>query len=220
MNVNEPSNSLARVLAIVPAAGRSRRMGQAKQLLNIGGRPMLECVVEPLLAASLQGVLVVTHSALAAQLAEKLGALGVACGEPGRIAVAINDDPASEMIDSIRIGLRWWMREAAPGDRARDEDGFLVCPADQPGLRVGDIELCVAAFRLDPTRVVIAAHEGREGHPIIFPAALAVFVESPACDGGLRELPRVHPDLVTRVDLATDAATRNINTPEDYDRLR
>ena len=40
-----------RVFAIVPAAGRSRRMGTPKQLLDVGGRTMLAAVLEPLAAA-------------------------------------------------------------------------------------------------------------------------------------------------------------------------
>ena len=46
--------------AVVLAAGLSRRMGQAKLLLPVGGRPLVRHAVEGVRAAGLDPVLVVT----------------------------------------------------------------------------------------------------------------------------------------------------------------
>ena len=108
-----------RVFAIVPAAGRSRRMGDAKQLLDVGGQTMLSAVLKPLSASRVEGIVLVTRSAIA----ESLGAEQVR-----DVLVAINDDDTSEMIDSIRIGLSTWRRQTT----VRDCDGFLVCHGAVP----------------------------------------------------------------------------------------
>jgi nicotine blue oxidoreductase len=181
-------------------------MGSAKQLLDVGGRPMLRAVLEPLLAAAVAGVVVVTHSAIAKQ---------IEVGDLGYVALAINDDERSEMIDSVRQGIRVWRLRAKIGDN----DAFLVCPVDHPGITVDDHNACIAAFREDCTRINIATRDGRSGHPIIFPAALARFVESTACDGGLNALPRVHADRVHRVPCASTGVTHDVDTPEDYQQI-
>ena len=195
-----------RVFAIVPAAGRSRRMGTPKQLLDVGGRSMLNAVLEPLVAAHIEGVVLVTYSAMG----EKID---IAC-RPG-VFIALNNDETSEMIDSVRIGLTAWLER----EPIRAQDGFLICPADHPGITTADFDKCITAFQHTPDRIVIASRAGRRGHPIIFPAALAPFVESDACDQGLNGLPRSHRDRIVLVECRSTGVTFDVDTPTDYDRL-
>ena len=190
------------VVGVIPAAGRSRRMGRAKQTLDAGGRTMLRAVLDPILAGGAERAVVVTRS----ELAEEIGVDRLA-----GVVVAINDDPAGEMIDSVRIGLR----AAEAGADGAAPLGFLVCPADHPGLAEDDVRRCVEAFRRGPDRIVIAAHGGRAGHPIIFPASLVAEVHSPACDGGLNGLRRAHAGRVVLVECASTAVVRDVDTPGD-----
>ncbi|MEW6250790.1 MAG: nucleotidyltransferase family protein [Planctomycetota bacterium] len=198
-------NSLPRVFAIVPAAGRSRRMGQAKQLLDVGGQPLLLATLRPLSAAEIVGLVLVTHRAIAEQLGAAL--------PPAAILVR-NDDEHSEMIDSVRIGLRTWQARAS----VHEHDGILVCPADQPGIQTADFDACIHAFRRMPDGIVIAARAGRRGHPQIFPAALADFVLSDACAAGLHALPRCFPDRVQLVPCESREVVEDVDTPADCRR--
>lgn len=196
-----------RVFAIVPAAGHSRRMGRPKQLLAVDGRPMLRAVVEPIAAADVAGVVVVAHHLVAESV--RLGDL------PG-VAIALNDDPTSEMIDSIRIGIRYWMK----ADSMSPQDGFLVCPADQPGITTADFSRCVAAFRDDPARIVIASYAGQRGHPIVFGSQWTRFVMEQACNAGLHALPRQNADHVVIIECRSSGIARDVDTPSDYRDLR
>ncbi len=191
-----------RVFAIVPAAGLSRRMGRPKLLLEVDGRPLLLAMLEPLAAASVAGIVLVTRHDIAMRV--KLERL------PGLI-VANNEDDESEMVDSVRIGLRTWLERQPPAEH----DGFLVCPADQPGIATADFEACVAAFRAAPDRIVIATYRGRAGHPLIFPAALAAFVQSPACDHGLHALPQKYADRVKLIECRSAAVVHDVDEPKD-----
>jgi CTP:molybdopterin cytidylyltransferase MocA len=177
-------------------------MGRPKQTLDAGGRPMLRAVLDAILAGGAARAVVVTRSELAAELGvDRLAG----------VVLAINDEPASEMIDSVRIGLR--AAQAGSADAA--PLGFLVCPADHPGLAADDVRKCVDEFRRGPDRIVVAAHGGRAGHPIIFPAALAPEVDSTACDGGLNGLRRSHADRVMLVECASAAVVKDVDTPGD-----
>jgi molybdenum cofactor cytidylyltransferase len=180
-------------------------MGTAKQLLDVGGRTMLTALLEPLIAARVQGVVLVTHIAVA----NKIDLSGFP-----RTTLAINDDADSQMIDSVRIGLSAWRQREPIGKR----DGILVCPADQPGIATADFAACIDAFRVAPDRIVIAAHKGQRGHPIIFPASLVPFVQSNACDAGLNALPKAHADHMQLVECGP-AVTRDVDTSADYEQL-
>lgn len=193
----------SRVYAIIPAAGRSRRMVGAKQLLSVGGRPMLLATLEPLLAAHVEGVVVVTHR----RIVEALPQL-----QDPRVIVVRNDDESSEMIDSVRLGIDAWQRQTTIAAK----DGFLICPGDHPGISLADVETCLSAFTAAPDRIVIATRDARRGHPLIFPAALAEFVRSTACAGGLNALPHSYPPLVLEVPCRSPAVVRDIDTPADY----
>jgi len=194
---------MSHIFVIIPAAGRSTRMGSPKQLLDIDGQPMLLTVIQPILASEqVTSVTVVTNSLIASSL--DLPGAGT--------DVVLNDEPDAEMIDSIRLGVTDLQRR----HDLTPDTGILICPGDQPGLRTGDIIQCCHAFLDTPKNIVIAAHDGKTGHPLIFPASHIPFVMSDACDTGLRELPQQHHEAVVTVEIASSAVVRNINTPTDY----
>jgi len=181
-------------------------MGQPKQLLEVDGQPMLLAVVKPIVACEqIASTIVVTNSLVASSL--DLPQAGA--------TVVLNDEPDAEMIDSVRLGITDLQRrhELAP------DTGILICPGDQPGLRTGDIAKCCEAFLDTPNKIIIAAHDGKTGHPLIFPAAYIPFIMSSACDTGLREMPQQHTQAVVTVEVDSSAVVRNINTPTDYDSL-
>ncbi len=198
-----------RVCAIVPAAGRSRRMGCDKQLLDVGGKPMLAGVLEVLERSQVCAVTLVTHSRISAH---------IDTDQFETVSLVINDDQQSHMIDSVRMGMDTARRSLVGGDVGL-HDGFLILPADQPGIDTADIDRCIAEFSTDTTRIVIATHGERRGHPLIFPAPLEEFVRSDACEGGLHLLPRTHADRVVTVPCGSPGVIRDIDTPDDYESL-
>jgi CTP:molybdopterin cytidylyltransferase MocA len=191
------------VAGIIPAAGRGGRMGaRTKAMLEVAGRPMLLGIIDALRAGGVDRVVVVASS----EVRSELGRLTAGSN------VVANDDPASQMIDSVRIGL-----DAADRD---DVAGFLVCPCDAAGISAADVRRCVDGFAHFPDRVVIATHAGRRGHPMLFPKSLADAVRSAECDAGLNHLARGHAELVIEVACESPGTLANVNTPADYQRLR
>lgn len=197
---------MGRIFAVIPAAGRSDRMGRPKQLLDVNGQPMLLAVIEPITASEcVQGVVVVTNSHVAPSLDL----------DRPKVNVVINDDPKADMIDSVRKALTHLQER----EGLTDSDGVLICPGDQPGLTLIDIDHCCQTFLHNQDRIVIATHHGKRGHPLVFPASMIPFVMSEACANGLRSLPEAHGDRVVTTECQSAAVLRNVNTPEDYDRL-
>jgi molybdenum cofactor cytidylyltransferase len=202
MSSNTPTS---RVYGLVPAAGHSRRMGSDKQLLPVHGRPMLEGITTILSQAPLAALAVVTHPVIHRQLhLERL---------PG-VFVVLNEDAESQMIDSIRMGLH----ALAECDGIGAEDGILVCPGDKPGITLEDVEACIKAFIARPDMIIVAAHHGHRGHPMIFPGSLVHEVHTALCNEGLNQLIKAHEDLIWEVP-RHKAILEDIDTPEDYLRL-
>lgn len=199
-------DKLPRVFAIIPAAGRSRRMGTAKQLLPIHGRPLLVHVIGAHAGAGLAGTLVVTQRLIAEQLKDAL---------PAGVLLEFNDDPATEMIDSVRTGIRRWNELQMLTER----DGFMVCPGDMPAIRTADLQACRTVFEATPDRIVVAEYQARGGHPLIFPTSLAPFVASAACDRGLNALARQFAGRVTRVPRPSLGIMQDLDVPEDLSRF-
>ena len=87
-----------------------------------------------------------------------------------------------------------------------------------PAIRVETYRACLAAFAVDPESLVIGANDGRRGHPIIFPWSLRADVMG--LHNGLCELTQIHADRVRLVETTDPGVTRDVNSPDDYERLR
>lgn len=198
-----------RILGIVPAAGLSRRMGRVKQSLPFADSTITGTVVRTMLEADVDAVVVVTRS-------ELVGNLDLPTDQ--RLTIVFNDQPNTGMIDSIRLAVTHLAHDPQRVRSAKSDDGVLVVPGDMPTVPLIAYRQTIEAFRRDPTRIVIASHGAKRGHPIVFPLALATALDE--ITGGLNELPRQFPDLVTTVDSRDPGVLRDIDDPESYDKLR
>ena len=178
-------------------------MGRPKQTLAYRGSTLTGIIVRSLLEVDVAGVVVVTRTEFMATLDLP--------SDP-RVRTVVNDDGDSEMIDSIRIGLATVARFPAV-----DVDGVLVVPGDMPMLHANTVRNCIAAYRDDPDRIVVACHEGKRGHPMIFPFALRTVIEN--LSDGLRMLLQQLPDRVREVVVADSGVILDVDTPEDYQQL-
>lgn len=220
-----PNDPIIRIGAIIPAAGCSRRMGRSKQTLPFGGSTMAGTITRVLFDAGVDQVVVVTQTGL-------LGALKLP--DDPRVRLAINDDPTSEMIDSICIGLRKLSEHKAAagdgnGDATRAEgsrdsastaapvDGILVLPGDMPCVSPAACRSCMETFRRDPSRIVVATYQRRRGHPIVFPWSLRAEVKR--ISGGLNRILEFLPELVRLVETTNPGTLSDIDTTADLNGL-
>src|SRR5690606_33929109 len=142
------------VAGIVLAAGRSRRMGRPKPLLDAGGESFIARAVAVLRAGGCTRVVAVVPAAgeRVAQAAETAGA-----------DVARNPDADSEQADSLRLALR---------HVSGDVIGILVLPVDHPLVRDATVAALIRAFLERRPPVVRPVHGGQPGHPTLFDRAV------------------------------------------------
>jgi molybdenum cofactor cytidylyltransferase len=196
------------IAAVVPAAGRSVRMGRPKLLLPIDGATMVARVVTALRAGGVERVIVVAPPDAAAFGPE----LAAEARRAGAEVVVPETQPA-EMRDSIELGLALLERGIPPRH-------VLICPGDTPGItRELVTQLLECAGRL-PERIVIPCHAGRRGHPIVVPWSLALGVRSLPSAAGVNGLVAGQSDRITLVMADTPDLIRDVDTPDELDQWR
>ena len=194
------------IAAVIAAAGRSTRMGEPKQLLPWGDRRVLAGVAANLAAGGAEPVVcVVGH------LAERMET----ALQGAAVQIVRNQDFAqAEMLSSYQAGVRYLEQSATTCA------GTLLALGDQPHVPVAVIARVVAQARRTPTHIVIPSFNLRRGHPFYLPRRLWGELLALGPDDTLRSVMRRHDQDVVYVDVDTDAILRDLDTPDDYARLR
>lgn len=184
---------------MILAAGASTRMGTPKQLLEIGGKPLLVRAVEAALASPAWPVVVV----LGAQ-AERIRP--ILAGWP----VLVADNPAwSEgMASSIREGIGTLQQFS------RHLDAVMVALCDQPAFDAGVIEKLLAAERATGRSIVAAHYSGRNGAPALFRHEHFHTLAHLTGEEGARRL--LNGDLGAVASVNLPALELDLDTPDDY----
>lgn len=200
----------SRFFAIIPAAGNSTRMGAPKLLLPISGGTMIEATLAAWRASRVDKVVVVVRT--------DDQELAIVCRAQGADVVLPPVAPP-EMKDSVQYGLRHIEANFAP----TDEDAWLLAPADMPYLSSRVIQALISAFTPNRQTVLVPTLGGKRGHPVLFPWTLAAEVFSLPAAEGLNVLRLRHESQEVPCDSiepAGGSAFGDIDTPEDYQRLR
>jgi molybdenum cofactor cytidylyltransferase len=194
-------------LAILPAAGASRRMGRPKLLLPFRGRPMVAGVVDALRGGGVREIVLVT-----APQDEELRIWARTAG----IAVAVNPDPERGMLSSIREGIA-----ALGGAAALAECGetLLVSPADLPNLDAGTVVTLLAGMAETGARLAVPVFRGKRGHPLAIASLLIPEIDILDPDIGLKQLRDRHAAELLEVAVEDRGAVQDVDTPEDYESL-
>ncbi|MBL9089906.1 MAG: nucleotidyltransferase family protein [Planctomycetaceae bacterium] len=200
-----------RAFAVLPAAGRSLRMGSPKLLLPwpaAGGdrtATVVEHVVATWKASRVEAVVVTVHPD-DARLAELCRAAGA--------EVVVPSTPPPDMKASIRAGLEFLAERYRP-DR---HDIWLTAPADLPLLTTTSIDLLIEAAETHPGVCLRPRYGDRYGHPVVWPWSFAADVAGLAADEGLNALlQRISWQVC---DAGPACVSGDLDTPADYAALR
>jgi len=179
---------------LIPAAGRSSRMGGRDKLAElIDGEPLLRRTVTR--ALTLRCDVIVT--------------------------LRVND-PRRALIAGLPVEIRE-VPEAAEGLAASLRRGaagagiLMVLPADMPDITRHDLMAMMARHKLRPASILQATDQtGTPGHPVIFPAHLRPAFASLQGDAGARVILQDNPHLLERIALPGCHATTDLDTPEAW----
>jgi molybdenum cofactor cytidylyltransferase len=197
-------NPNAPVSAVILAAGTSARMGRPKQLLPLDGTTVLARVIENVRSAGMAEIVLVlgaSAEAIRGQLPQSL---------LGDLKVVINQAYAQGMASSLREGLSALDPRSAAA---------LIILGDQPLIRPQTIHQIMAGYHQSGALVVIPAHQGKRGNPVLL--SRSVFPEVTALQGdtGCRSIFANHLNAILKVEVEDPGILLDIDSQEDYDRL-
>jgi molybdenum cofactor cytidylyltransferase len=169
-------------VAIILAAGESRRMGEPKQLLPFGNRTMLACVIDAFAASAQIDLILVV-------LGHKAHEIAGTITQP-RTAGVHNRAYTKGMFTSVQAGLR-----ALPAGAKT----VLIGLCDQPQLQTATVESLVQKFEQERHKILIPVFRGRQGHPLLFRASYAKEIVAMDESLTLKHFLANHPDDIVRV---------------------
>jgi molybdenum cofactor cytidylyltransferase len=190
-----------RFTGLLLAAGRSRRMGQTKQLLPWpypdGDSTLLATSFDSLAQACREMVVVMGHDADLIQ--EALGT---------RQYTAVLSDPDAEMSHSFQRGLNA-IRQTNNTDR------ILLCPGDHPLITRKVLLSLVEKSSSNPLHVIVPRYQNKGGHPTAIPNSLFQELSETDLSGGLNRWFKNHANQITYLDVADPAIIQDIDSPSD-----
>ncbi|MEA2638603.1 MAG: molybdenum cofactor cytidylyltransferase [Chloroflexota bacterium] len=178
-------------------------MGEPKQLLEIGGRPLLELVVAAACASQLDAVVVV----LGARAEEITAAVDL-----GRARVVVNPDYEQGLSTSLRAGI---------ASLGADVSRALVILGDQPDVDASLLDRLLDLQEASGLPAAALSFEGLLHPPMVLARGMWSGLEALGGDVGLRAVVHAHPELVAALPAERPGGHPvDIDTPEDFEQLR
>lgn len=192
------------MLAIVLAAGRGRRVGGPKALLDLGGVTALQRVLTALRAGGLETIRVVL-GAEAERVVAEVDLTGV--------ELAHTADVERGQTASLKAGLA-----LAPVDGS----GFVVHPVDVALIDGDSVARLLSAFvqRAAAHAIVVPSVAGQRGHPAFFAASLAAEFAVLADDEPAHHIVRRDPARVHHLVMDRPWLLRDLDQPADVEAAR
>jgi molybdenum cofactor cytidylyltransferase len=179
---------------IVLAAGKSQRMGQPKQLLQLDGRPLYTWALQTALSVCQNVILVQGAVDLEASLAPD-----------ERLHLVTNRNWAKGMLGSLQAGLKM-----------RQHPQVFVIPADLPMVRRETYYSLAGA--MGKASAAYPVCNGRRGHPVLIGPEAISRIET--ADPGLKAMNVIAPLLPLALELGDTGIYRDIDTPEEWEKVR
>jgi len=188
---------MTRVGAVLLAAGRSERFGEANKLLaSVGDDPVVRRAARTLVEAPLdERVAVVGHEAK--RVREVL---------PAGFDVRENE--------AYREGQHTSVREGVEVARERGWDAVVFALGDMPFVAPETVRALRDAFKGGAGTIVAPTYRGERGNPVLFGRSHFGALASADNDEGGRRIVKRHPDAVY-IPVEDAGVRRDIDRPND-----
>ena len=189
---------------VILAAGASSRMGRDKALLPWRDGTFLSSAIRALQPAT--ELVIVVAGGNAANLSP--------IADANAAFLALNPNPQQGQFSSLQVGLREVLN--------RGRDAAIVTLVDRPPAEVETIQQLRAAFLGgdEQTWAVVPEFGGKHGHPfVIGREMIEVFLRAPI-HGSARDVEHANQAHIRYLPVSDPLVVANVDTPEDFEKLR
>lgn len=198
---NRLTDLIGTISIIIPAGGRSERMGAPnKLLLPLDGRTVLEHVVDAAVQAHPLEIVLVTGSERE-DVVRAVGSRAVRCVH--------NPDFAEGIGSTLRTGVAAASPEAS---------AYAILLADLPFVLPETIRMVGDAARRDG--IIVPTYRGARGHPVVFGRDFRDDLLFLSGDVGARRIIEAHPEAAAFIETNDPGTVRDIDSEGDYQRAR
>jgi molybdenum cofactor cytidylyltransferase len=191
------------ISAVVLAASRFDPLAQPKQFLPLGGKPVLQWVLENALAAELDEVICIVHDLA-----------------PVRREIRINDERlfwlrnyAADRGQSTSIVLGLWAANPA-------SEGVMFLPGDQPMVPPELIKALIERFEDSSDWVIAPKFNGEARHPFLFRRRLFPELLRLKGESSGRDVLARHKRKTALIDWPQEVSFLDVAAQENYERLK
>jgi molybdenum cofactor cytidylyltransferase len=189
---------------VILAAGASSRMGRDKALLPWRDGTFLSAAIRALQPAT--ELVIVVAGANVASLAP--------IADANAAFLVVNPNPQQGQFSSLQVGLQDVLN--------RGRDAAIVTLVDRPPAEVDTIAHLKAVFLSGDEQVwaVIPEYQGKHGHPIVIGREMIeAFIRAPVHNSA-REVEHANQAHIRYVPVNDPLVVANVDTPEDFEKLR
>jgi molybdenum cofactor cytidylyltransferase len=189
---------------VILAAGASSRMGRDKALLPWRDGTFLSAAIRALQPAT--ELVIVVAGANAASLEP--------IADSQAAFLVVNPNPQQGQFSSLKMGLQEVLN--------RGRDAAIVTLVDRPPAEVQTIEQIKAAFLAsdEQTWAVVPEFGGKHGHPIVIGREMIeAFLRSPI-HSSARDVEHANQAHIRYLPVNDPLVVANVDTPEDFEKLR
>jgi molybdenum cofactor cytidylyltransferase len=183
---------------LILAAGASRRLGTPKQLVPLGGRPLLTWIIDSMREYGPDQIVVVLGHHADSIIAQV---------DLSGIDIVVNERYLDGMSTSLKAGISALRAE---------HEYAIVATGDQPFVPAAHFRALEAARNATGQPIIATAYRDYHGVPLLMCRETWRLVEGLSGDQGARPLLRTHKELVATVPSPDDNMAIDVDTPAAF----
>ena len=191
---------------IVLAAGMSSRFGRPKQLMELGGKTVLEWTLSACLDSRLESIYLILGYAYK-EIKETIPEM---IKHP-RLNILVNPNYKKGQSTSLQTGILE-IRDTHPSAM------FIL--GDQPFIDSKTINHLLACFWASEKNICVPFSQKKRGNPVIFNALFYDKINSIRGDMGARGIIENHPEHILRVPVVRPSFFHDIDTRKDFEKAQ
>lgn len=187
------------ITGIILASGLSRRMKKDKLLIEVGGKAIIEYVLEACAASRLDRLILVYRSQAVKVISEKY-----------KLDIIYNPNPRLGQSQAMKLGL----------SLVEDGSAFMFLMGDQPFITSDLIDKLILEYKKEKLPLLVPYYNGSRGMPSIFAYEYKQELMAVKGDLGGREILKRDASKLHRIDISDPKMGMDIDTLEDLEKVK
>lgn len=188
------------ITAIILASGFSRRMGEDKLLMKIGGKPLVEWVIREIKQSNVEDIILIYRKFEVKDIGLKYN-----------IKTVFNENAHLGQSEALKLGIK---------NSKPDTNAYMFFVGDQLFINKYIINLLMEEYQKTTFPILIPCYDGKEGNPVVFSSILRSELLKIDGDRGGKVIIEKHPKDFKKIHIKNGKIGLDIDTPKDFKKIK